>query len=192
MSLLVQVSKKDRVELPKTVTITPSESTHFRVILSSEAMEAESGDLQRAMDSVCTIVKPQPRTPKSDLHCSKLDPQDPISKPHHPINDSGVPKPDPCPAKPEPRTYTSEPCVSKPDLCTPKPERRTRWTSSPPSGPPPGRRDSGSAACAASHIAGVPGAVCPDMRSKTDSPSKRRSNLPCLLAINYIFKMRTQ
>ncbi|XP_067109959.1 phosphatidate phosphatase LPIN2 isoform X1 [Osmerus mordax] len=65
-----RVSKKDRQELPKTVTITPSENTHFRVILSTEAMEneteteGESGP-QEEEDSgpVCPIVKPQPRTP---------------------------------------------------------------------------------------------------------------------------------
>ncbi|KAE8290746.1 Phosphatidate phosphatase LPIN2 [Larimichthys crocea] len=37
-----RVTKKEKAELLKTVTITPSESTHFRVILSSEAMENET------------------------------------------------------------------------------------------------------------------------------------------------------
>lgn len=62
----LQVIKKERQELPKTVTITPSESTHFRVILSSEAMENETETGSRKDDdsgSVCTIVKPEPRTP---------------------------------------------------------------------------------------------------------------------------------
>ncbi|KAM4605713.1 phosphatidate phosphatase LPIN2 [Polymixia lowei] len=61
-----RVTKKDRQELPKTVTITPSESTHFRVILSSEAMEDESetgGAKDDGVSPVCTIVKPEPRTP---------------------------------------------------------------------------------------------------------------------------------
>lgn len=50
------------MELPKTVTITPSENTHFRVILSSEAMETD--ERERALGSPgCTIVKPEPRTP---------------------------------------------------------------------------------------------------------------------------------
>lgn len=47
------------------MTITPSESTHFRVILSSEAMENET-ELERgsgAASSFSTIVKPEPRTP---------------------------------------------------------------------------------------------------------------------------------
>lgn len=47
------------------MTITPSESTHFRVILSSEAMRNET-DIEKedgASSSVCTIVKPEPRTP---------------------------------------------------------------------------------------------------------------------------------
>ncbi|KAM3842257.1 phosphatidate phosphatase LPIN2 [Diretmus argenteus] len=61
-----RVSKKERAELPKTVTITPSESTHFRVILSSEAMENETGTRDAKDDGdtpVCTIVKPEPRSP---------------------------------------------------------------------------------------------------------------------------------
>uniref|UniRef100_A0AAQ4QTM9 phosphatidate phosphatase n=1 Tax=Gasterosteus aculeatus aculeatus TaxID=481459 RepID=A0AAQ4QTM9_GASAC len=60
-----RITKKDRPELLKTVTITPSESTHFRVILSSEAMENET-ELERgsgAASSFSTIVKPEPRTP---------------------------------------------------------------------------------------------------------------------------------
>ncbi|KAL7386561.1 hypothetical protein ABVT39_010277 [Epinephelus coioides] len=62
-----RVTKKEKPELLKTVTITPSESTHFRVILSSEAMENESeierGEGASSSSSVCTIVKPEPRTP---------------------------------------------------------------------------------------------------------------------------------
>uniref|UniRef100_A0A674DBQ9 Lipin 2 n=1 Tax=Salmo trutta TaxID=8032 RepID=A0A674DBQ9_SALTR len=55
-----RVSKKEPSELPKTMTITPSESTHFRVILSSEAMEVEAGGLHTSLDPVCgpAIVKP--------------------------------------------------------------------------------------------------------------------------------------
>ncbi|XP_051557560.1 phosphatidate phosphatase LPIN2 isoform X2 [Myxocyprinus asiaticus] len=57
-----RVSKKEKMELPKTVIITPSENTHFRVILSSEAMETdERGPALGA--SGCTIVKPEPRIP---------------------------------------------------------------------------------------------------------------------------------
>uniref|UniRef100_A0A8C4Z3Z1 phosphatidate phosphatase n=1 Tax=Gadus morhua TaxID=8049 RepID=A0A8C4Z3Z1_GADMO len=50
--------KKERYELPKTVTITPSESTHFRVILSSEAMQSE-------LEPGPPKMIPQPRTPTS-------------------------------------------------------------------------------------------------------------------------------
>uniref|UniRef100_A0A672N631 phosphatidate phosphatase n=1 Tax=Sinocyclocheilus grahami TaxID=75366 RepID=A0A672N631_SINGR len=57
-----RVSKKEKVELPKTVTITPSENTHFRVILSSEAMETDERELASGTPG-CTIVKPAPRTP---------------------------------------------------------------------------------------------------------------------------------
>ncbi|GAA6230132.1 phosphatidate phosphatase LPIN2-like isoform X2 [Lates japonicus] len=59
-----RVTKKEKPEPLKTVTITPSESTHFRVILSSEAMENDT-ELEKkdGASSVCTIVKPEPRTP---------------------------------------------------------------------------------------------------------------------------------
>uniref|UniRef100_A0A8C7VV04 phosphatidate phosphatase n=1 Tax=Oncorhynchus mykiss TaxID=8022 RepID=A0A8C7VV04_ONCMY len=94
-----RVSKKEPSELPKTMTITPSESTHFRVILSSEAVEA--GGLHTSLDPGCgpAIVKPEPRTPKQNtLLSSKHHPPDPLSEPHHP------PKPihDHCPPQPEP------------------------------------------------------------------------------------------
>lgn len=59
-----RVTRKERPEPLKTVTITPSESTHFRVILSSEAMENETEtEKEDEALSVCTIVKPEPRTP---------------------------------------------------------------------------------------------------------------------------------
>ncbi|KAM4551316.1 phosphatidate phosphatase LPIN2 isoform 2-T2 [Odontesthes bonariensis] len=59
-----RVTKKEKPEPLKTVTITPSESTHFRVILSSEAMENETEtEKEHGAPSVCTIVKPEPRTP---------------------------------------------------------------------------------------------------------------------------------
>uniref|UniRef100_A0A1A7Z7A3 phosphatidate phosphatase n=1 Tax=Iconisemion striatum TaxID=60296 RepID=A0A1A7Z7A3_9TELE len=59
-----RITKKERPEPLRTVTITPSESTHFRVILSSEAMEKE-GETEKedSAPSVCTIVKPEPRSP---------------------------------------------------------------------------------------------------------------------------------
>ncbi|XP_061695529.1 phosphatidate phosphatase LPIN2 isoform X2 [Syngnathoides biaculeatus] len=56
-----RVTKKDKAELLKTVTITPSESTHFRVILSSEAME-DDGEKDDGDHPACPIVKPEPRT----------------------------------------------------------------------------------------------------------------------------------
>ncbi|KAL0200864.1 hypothetical protein M9458_004051, partial [Cirrhinus mrigala] len=52
----------EKVELPKTVTITPSENTHFRVILSSEAMQTDEREPSPGTPG-CTIVKPEPRTP---------------------------------------------------------------------------------------------------------------------------------
>nr|XP_046212113.1 phosphatidate phosphatase LPIN2-like isoform X2 [Oncorhynchus gorbuscha] len=169
-----RVSKKEPSELPKTMTITPSESTHFRVILSSEAMEVEAGGLHTSLDPVCgpAIVKPEPRTPKQNtLLSSKHHPPDPLSEPHHPpkpIHDHCPPQPEPCPLKPEPGALTSEP---SPDLCIPsKPERRGPWTSTPPSVLDSSQRDSGSTAGGASCMAGDQGSI----GSKNDSPSKRR------------------
>ncbi|XP_011485372.1 phosphatidate phosphatase LPIN2 isoform X3 [Oryzias latipes] len=59
-----RITKKERQESIKTVTITPSDSTHFRVILSSEAMEKDAETEREDGDSpVCTVVRPEPRTP---------------------------------------------------------------------------------------------------------------------------------
>uniref|UniRef100_A0A3Q3K5T4 phosphatidate phosphatase n=1 Tax=Monopterus albus TaxID=43700 RepID=A0A3Q3K5T4_MONAL len=74
-----RVTKKEKPEPLKTVTITPSESTHFRVILSSEAMNnvteiAEEGD---ASSSLCTVVKPEPRTPVNTV--APVNPQASVS-----------------------------------------------------------------------------------------------------------------
>ncbi|XP_078543591.1 phosphatidate phosphatase LPIN2 isoform X2 [Lissotriton helveticus] len=56
-----KVCKKERLEHPRTATITPSENTHFRVILSSEAMAVETEDNIVMENSVCTVLKPEPR-----------------------------------------------------------------------------------------------------------------------------------
>lgn len=144
------MNRKDKSE-PKTLTITPSENTHFRVILSTEAMEEESRDGQRATDPVCSIVKPEPRTLKMDHH----KPQPPEASPH-----------DTNPLKHEPDHsgimsggFSSE--SSPTDDLSPKVTHKTRWKSSPPS-----RRDSGSAAGGGGDSA----AASP----KADSPTKRR------------------
>uniref|UniRef100_A0A8D0GRB4 phosphatidate phosphatase n=1 Tax=Sphenodon punctatus TaxID=8508 RepID=A0A8D0GRB4_SPHPU len=52
-----KISKKEKLEYPRTATITPSEKTHFRVIPSSD----EDQDVV-VKESVCTILKPEPRT----------------------------------------------------------------------------------------------------------------------------------
>ncbi|MGH0146739.1 UNVERIFIED_CONTAM: hypothetical protein FKN15_055399 [Acipenser sinensis] len=57
-----RVSKKEKSEPLKMVNITPSENTHFRVILSSDAMQEKMDDQMTTVDNVCTIVKPEPRT----------------------------------------------------------------------------------------------------------------------------------
>ncbi|NXK50114.1 LPIN2 phosphatase, partial [Chauna torquata] len=84
-----KVSKKEKQEHPRTATITPSEKTHFRVILSSD--EVEDDDVVK--DSVCTVLKPEPRTHpllkqmdvKDSLASAITEPQDslPLDVDHH-------------------------------------------------------------------------------------------------------------
>uniref|UniRef100_A0A3Q1B565 phosphatidate phosphatase n=1 Tax=Amphiprion ocellaris TaxID=80972 RepID=A0A3Q1B565_AMPOC len=151
-----RVNKKDKSE-PKTLTITPSENTHFRVILSSEAMEDDSREKQRTADPVCSIVKPEPRTikpqpPKASLHDTN------ITEPKPPL--SGLMS----------SSFTSDPNPTHSELSTNN-VRKTRWTSSPPS-----CRANGSVSVG-SNPAGDPAAVGPDTRGSpktTDSPNKRR------------------
>lgn len=69
----LQVIKKDRTE-PRVLSITPSESTHFRVILSSEVMEEESKDGDKTTDSTCSIVRPEPRPYKPTACCREPQP----------------------------------------------------------------------------------------------------------------------
>ncbi|XP_059183244.1 phosphatidate phosphatase LPIN2-like [Centropristis striata] len=156
-----RVNKKDKSE-PKTLTITPSESTHFRVILSREAMEERDGD--RTTDPVCSIVKPEPRTFKIN-QCS-CKPQLPEAS----TRNTNISKNKPELSDLRSSSFSSEPRPTDSDL-TPTTTRRTRWTSSPPS-----RRDSGSAASGGSNTTGDSAAVCPDPRSSksSDSPAKRR------------------
>ncbi|XP_018409395.1 PREDICTED: phosphatidate phosphatase LPIN2 [Nanorana parkeri] len=54
-----KASKKERTEHLRTATITRSENTHFRVI-SSEALSGTAED-SSTEDSVCTVLKPEPR-----------------------------------------------------------------------------------------------------------------------------------
>uniref|UniRef100_A0A671V4N5 phosphatidate phosphatase n=1 Tax=Sparus aurata TaxID=8175 RepID=A0A671V4N5_SPAAU len=60
----LQVTKKEKPELLKTVTITPSETTHFRTDIEKEDAAPSS--------SVCTIIKPKPRTPVTAVTMNPL------------------------------------------------------------------------------------------------------------------------
>lgn len=81
-SFVFQITKKEKLEHPRTATITPSEKTHFRVILSSDEVE----DDDDVKDSVCTVLKPEPRTHpllkqmdvKDSLASAIIEPQDPL------------------------------------------------------------------------------------------------------------------
>uniref|UniRef100_A0A671UTM1 phosphatidate phosphatase n=1 Tax=Sparus aurata TaxID=8175 RepID=A0A671UTM1_SPAAU len=124
-----RVNKKDKSE-SKTLTITPSENTHFRVILSTEAMEEESREGQRTTDPVCSIIKPEPRTIKVDQHSHKPQPPEVSS------NNTDIIKLEPELSNLLSRSFSSEPHPSKSELVA-KAVHKARWTSSPPS-----RRDS--------------------------------------------------
>ncbi|CAJ1082498.1 phosphatidate phosphatase LPIN2-like [Xyrichtys novacula] len=153
-----RVNKKEKSE-PKTLTITPSESTHFRVILSAEAMEEESKGDGRSTDPVCSIVKPEPRTVKVDQ--SSCKPQPP--------RDTNMTKTDlsdliPC------SIITSETHATDSEVST-KGAHKTRWKSS-----PPNRRDSSFAASGGTNTDST--GTNPDSKASskmTDTPSKRRS-----------------
>ncbi|XP_030299947.1 phosphatidate phosphatase LPIN2 isoform X3 [Calypte anna] len=77
-----KISKKEKLEHPRTATITPSEKTHFRVIFSSDEVE----DDDDVKDSVCTVLKPEPRTHpllkqmdvKDSVASAITEPQDPL------------------------------------------------------------------------------------------------------------------
>uniref|UniRef100_A0A3B3XJT7 phosphatidate phosphatase n=1 Tax=Poecilia mexicana TaxID=48701 RepID=A0A3B3XJT7_9TELE len=74
-----RVNKKSET---KTQSITPSESTHFRVILSSAAMEDEPIVQQSSSEPVCNIVKPEPRTVKPrQCSCSPQLPESHVGEP---------------------------------------------------------------------------------------------------------------
>ncbi|XP_062836538.1 phosphatidate phosphatase LPIN2 isoform X2 [Anolis carolinensis] len=53
-----KISKKEKLEHPRTATIAPSEKTHFRVISSTDTVEADV----LVNEPVCMILKPEPRT----------------------------------------------------------------------------------------------------------------------------------
>lgn len=160
----IQVNKKDKSE-PKTLTITPSENTHFRVILSTEAMEEREGE--RTTDSICSIVKPEPRTIRIDQCSFKPQPPEASSR------NTNITKHKPDLSDLMSNSFTSELCPTNSDLI-PKTACKPKWKSS-----PPNCRDSSTAASVAGNMAVDSAAVCPDARAPskpTDSPAKRRGN----------------
>ncbi|XP_051266919.1 phosphatidate phosphatase LPIN2 isoform X2 [Dicentrarchus labrax] len=158
-----RVNKKDKSE-PKTLTITPSENTHFRVILSTEAMEEESREEERTTDPICSIVKPEPRTIKVEPCSCKVQPPEASS------HNTNIIKQEQDLSDLMSSSFTTEPGSTN---SITEPVHKARWTSSPPS-----RRDSGSAGSGGSNMVGDSAAVCPDTRTSskpTDSPIKRKS-----------------
>ncbi|XP_063075235.1 phosphatidate phosphatase LPIN2 isoform X2 [Engraulis encrasicolus] len=122
-----RVPKKEKPEtLPKTVTITPSENTHFRVILSSEAMGSDADadtdgpdgsgiGIQDNQAPVCAIVRPKPRTPVATVPpVSVLPPSEPQRAPE-PVPDPEL-RSDP---EPEPELEAVEVCEPGVSTSTP-------------------------------------------------------------------------
>ncbi|KAK7881732.1 hypothetical protein WMY93_030141 [Mugilogobius chulae] len=107
LSSTLQIKKEDKSE-PKHLIISPSENTHFRVILSSEAMEEETRRQETPSNNLCNIVKPEPRIIKPDQETSLQ------SEPFYgtPTSSEELPA----------RSDNNSVIV-----------RKTRWTSSPPS-----------------------------------------------------------
>ncbi|XP_067856486.1 phosphatidate phosphatase LPIN2-like isoform X2 [Heptranchias perlo] len=59
-----QVSKMEKSEQPRVATITPSEHTHFRVIVDNSSTDAtDCGSSE--INNIITVFKPQPRTRRS-------------------------------------------------------------------------------------------------------------------------------
>ncbi|XP_014324088.1 phosphatidate phosphatase LPIN2 [Xiphophorus maculatus] len=157
---LPESTKVNKKSETKTMSITPSESTHFRVILSSVAMEDEPIVQHSPSESVCNIVKPEPRTVKP-RQCS-YSPQLPES---HGANN----KQDFSDRKSSSFFSQSSPAISNSNSNN---VQKPKWTSSPPS-----HRNSGSAPSTGSSEAGEPLTGCPDAKAAsktTDSPGKRK------------------
>lgn len=109
-------TKKDQ-SVPKSLTITPSENTHFRVILSTEAMEEETEKAKEQRDNACNIVKPEPWSAKPDQL------PEASSRPAlFSVTPMNIPSP--------PNSTEQFPANSESNSKT---VRKTRWTSSPPS-----------------------------------------------------------
>ncbi|XP_054893703.1 phosphatidate phosphatase LPIN2-like isoform X2 [Poeciliopsis prolifica] len=157
---LPESTKVNKKSETKTLSITPSESTHFRVILSSAAMEDEPTVQQSSSESVCNIVKPEPRTVKPcQCSCSPQLPESHGAKNKQDFSDR----------KTSSFSSQSSPAISNSDSNN---VLKPRWTSSPPS-----RRNSGSVPSTGSSEAGEPLTGCSDAKAAsktTDSPIKRK------------------
>ncbi|XP_076014318.1 phosphatidate phosphatase LPIN2-like isoform X2 [Genypterus blacodes] len=156
-----RVSKKDRSEA-KTLTITPSENTHFRVILSSEAMKEDLRTDETPTNPICSLVKPEPRTLKPDECSSKPQPPEASADPS--AHNTSTTQKNSGPLKSNSSISTSEPCPSNSDLSS-RSVWKTRWTSSPPS-----RRDNGPAPGGGSIKAGESA----DTKASSKTSDKRR------------------
>nr|XP_033789853.1 phosphatidate phosphatase LPIN2 isoform X2 [Geotrypetes seraphini] len=83
-----KVYKKEKSDHLKIATITPSEKTHFRVIHSSAGMANEPDDISMnehddisMKDSVCTVLKPEPRLYAFDTQSDMNNPTASVLEP---------------------------------------------------------------------------------------------------------------
>ncbi|XP_039610773.1 phosphatidate phosphatase LPIN2 isoform X1 [Polypterus senegalus] len=67
-----KISKKEKPDHVKKVTITPSESTHFRVISSTDNIHCKISSDLHGLDSIHTVVKPEPRTHTGSIQRSPV------------------------------------------------------------------------------------------------------------------------
>ncbi|CAH2284874.1 phosphatidate phosphatase LPIN2 isoform X1 [Pelobates cultripes] len=83
-----KIYKKEKIEHPRTATITPSENTHFRVI-SSEALTGVDDEVSME-DSLCTtVLKPEPRPCSINIQVDGDQPSD--STPESNLSSPSVP-----------------------------------------------------------------------------------------------------
>ncbi|KAJ8336475.1 hypothetical protein SKAU_G00376950 [Synaphobranchus kaupii] len=110
-----------------TVTLLPSDDTHFRVILSSDAMETGAEGVNAVLDPPCAVVKP-----KAHIPLAPQTPTDPIVTPPIPAMAPGLDQ-----TGPHPQTISC--CGENADICSLRdsnPDLKpcldaARWNSSP-------------------------------------------------------------
>ncbi|XP_030635025.1 phosphatidate phosphatase LPIN2-like [Chanos chanos] len=163
-----KVSRREWTEALKTVNITPSENTHFRVISDADVTSPGTTSPQSSVQPLCAIVKPRPRTPRPERSAVGLETH--AHKPESPVSKS-----EPYLAQSEPYLAQSEPHLQKAELSSVR--RKSSLTDGgccQDSGTRPGSVMF--VPQAAVRVLGEVNNFCPEPRSpsKTDSPGKKK------------------